>query len=138
MDEELYREIIIDHGQRPRNHGRLDAPTHSAVGDNPLCGDRVTIQLDVVDGIVRAARIEAVGCAISTASASLLAERIEGMPVAEVRDLFARVHTMVTQSSAPIEDDLDSLAALSVARRYPMRVKCATLAWHALMEALDD
>ena len=137
MDEEMYREIIIDHGQRPRNHGRLDAPTHTAVGDNPLCGDRVTLQLDVDSDTVRAARIEAVGCAISTASASLLAERIEGMSVADVRQLFKKVHTMVTDTSSDIEPELDSLAALSVARRYPMRVKCATLAWHALIDALD-
>lgn len=137
MDEEMYREIIIDHGQRPRNHGRLDAPTHTAAGDNPLCGDRVTLQLDVDSDTVRAARIEAVGCAISTASASLLAERIEGMSVADVRQLFKKVHTMVTDTSSDIEPELDSLAALSVARRYPMRVKCATLAWHALIDALD-
>ena len=137
MDDEMYREIIIDHGQRPRNHGRLDAPTHTAVGDNPLCGDRVTLQLDVDSDTVRAARIEAVGCAISTASASLLAERIEGMSVADVRQLFKKVHTMVTDTSSDIEPELDSLAALSVARRYPMRVKCATLAWHALIDALD-
>ena len=136
MDESLYRELIVDHGARPRNHGRLDAPTHEAVGDNPLCGDRVTLQLTVdPNGVIRAARIEATGCAISTASASLLTEAIEGLTIGEAQSLFDRVHEMMTTDCA-VDEDLGSLAALSVARRYPMRVKCATLSWHALREAI--
>lgn len=137
MDESLFRELIVDHGARPRNHGRLEAPTHEAVGDNPLCGDRVTLQLAVdQDEVIRSARIEATGCAISTASASLLTEAVEGASVAEARALFERIHQMMTTDS-PIDEELGALAALSVARRYPMRVKCATLSWHALREALE-
>lgn len=136
---ELYQEIILDHNKRPRNFGRPACPTHEAHGDNPLCGDKVTVYLTVEDGLVKEAAFEGRGCAISTASASLMTEMVKGKPVAEVQVLFRRFHEMMTGSApgaAEIEE-LDKLQVLSGVREYPMRVKCATLSWHTLTAALE-
>ena len=134
---ELYQELILDHSKRPRNVGTLEGDLH-ADGHNPLCGDRLTVYLDVQDGVVRDVRFRGEGCAISTASASLMTEAVRGRTAAEVRALFERFHGAVT-GPPDIEVDIEGLGKLAVltgVRRYPMRVKCASLAWHTLDAAL--
>jgi len=135
---ELYQEIILDHNKRPRNFGRPAHATHEAHGDNPLCGDKVTIYLTVADGLVKSACFEGRGCAISTASASLMTEMVKGKPLDEVHALFHRFHEMVTgkKPEGAEAEELDKLQVLSGVREYPMRVKCATLCWHTLEAAL--
>jgi len=132
---DLYQETIVDHSKRPRNKGALAHPTHRAEGYNPLCGDRVTIELNVQDGRISGLGFEGAGCAISTASASLLTETLRGKTPAEAEKTFDKFHDMLTQDS-PAPDDLGKLAVFSGVRQYPMRVKCATLAWHTLRAAL--
>lgn len=142
--QELYGEVILDHNRRPRNFGRLSGASHSAVGHNPLCGDRVTVYLRVEDGRIEEIAFEGVGCAISTASASMMTEALRGKSLAETRQLFERFHALVTRAPAPGHGDeaasgapeLGKLAAFAGVGEFPMRVKCATLAWHALQSAL--
>jgi nitrogen fixation protein NifU and related proteins len=135
---DLYQEVILDHNRRPRNFGPLPAANRRAEGNNPLCGDRVTVHLDLADGRIRDVAFEGAGCAISTASASLMTETLKGRSVEEARALFHGFHQLVTQGTVPeTEDGLDRLAVFSGVREFPMRVKCATLAWHAAMAALD-
>jgi nitrogen fixation NifU-like protein len=135
---ELYEEVILDHNRKPRNYQRKPVPcSHSAEGYNPLCGDEVTIHLLVEDGVVKDATFEGDGCAISTASASLLTEAVKGRTETEVQAIFERVRDLVTDTDA--EPDLDALGKLAVlagVREFPMRVKCATLPWHTLQAAL--
>ena len=133
---DLYRDVIVDHNRNPRNFGRLPHPSHSAEGNNPLCGDQLTLTV-VMDGdVVRDVRFDGHGCAISTASASLMTETIKGMKRAEVDALFARVHDMLTRSEAMPDTSLGKLAALAGVREFPSRVKCASLCWHTLNAAL--
>lgn len=135
--QELYQEIIVDHSKSPRNHGTLEGANHHADGDNPLCGDQITVHLDVVDGVVRDARFEGKGCAISTATASLFTEAVKGKSRDEVETLCANYLGMVKDSDAiPDVDTLGQLAALHGVSRFPMRVKCATLAPHTLLAAM--
>ncbi len=140
MDEslrELYQEVILDHNKRPRNFRVLDPATHHAAGHNPLCGDQITVYANVEDGVIKEVTFQGQGCAISTASASLMTTALQGKPVAEAEALFGKFHDMVTgDGSAPPE--LGKLAVLTGVRDYPSRVKCATLAWHALQAALQD
>ena len=146
MDDlrELYQEIILDHGKRPRNHRHPADANRSAKGDNPLCGDRVAVYLTVDDaGVVRDAAFEGRGCAISTASASMMTEIVKGKTEAEVHSLFQRFHAMCTEDSAAGDklaeldpDAYERLRVLAGVRQFPMRVKCATLAWHTLEAAL--
>jgi nitrogen fixation NifU-like protein len=133
---ELYQTMILDHYKRPRNRGRPPAADRSATGDNPLCGDKVTVFVRVSDGVVTDLGFEGSGCAISTASASLMTESVKGRPVEEVAKLFDRFHELLT---GPGEDgsDLGKLAVFSGVREFPLRVKCATLAWHTLRAALE-
>lgn len=134
-----YSEIIIEHSQFPRHHGTLDQPTHQGQGENPFCGDRIKLQLTVDDkGKIEQAGFESVGCAISTASASLLASHLQGLSLNQARQLFEQVRAAITGGdSAELDEQLGELAALAFAGRYPSRVKCATLAWHVLKHALD-
>jgi len=136
---ELYQAVILDHNKKPRNFRVLEEANRSAEGFNPLCGDRVTVYLDVEDGVVRKASFQGSGCAISTASASLMTQAVEGRPVDEVRRLFERFHGLVTGSGreAPDAEALGKLAVFSGVREFPARVKCATLVWHALEKALE-
>lgn len=136
---ELYQEVILDHNRRPRNFGRLAAANRAASGDNPLCGDRIDLEVAVRDGRVEDIAFQGAGCAISTASASLMTEAVKGRSVAEAEALSERFRTLLT-GEGPAGEDLGKLAALSGVRAYPMRVKCATLAWHTLGAALagDD
>ena len=147
MDElrELYQEVILDHGKRPRNLRALADATCQAHGRNPLCGDQLTVYLKVGhNGLVEDASFVGKGCAISVASASLMTEIIRGKTEAEARLLFERFHEMATGKNVDVgaippelEDDLDRLQVLSGVRQYPVRVKCATLAWHTMTAALS-
>jgi nitrogen fixation NifU-like protein len=137
----LYQEIILDHCKRPRNFGPAAGPARSATGYNPLCGDRVEVHVECQGDRLARVTFEGVGCAISTASASLLTEAVAGHSEREARDLFAHVHAMLTGQGVPSaadEERLGKLMALAGVREYPMRVKCATLAWHTLIAALDQ
>jgi nitrogen fixation NifU-like protein len=139
---ELYQEIILDHNRHPRNFGPLATANHRAEGNNPLCGDRVTVYLDVEAGRLQDVAFDGAGCAISTASASLMTEAIKGLSIGDARRLFNDFHELVTQGRKGLEGsenapDLGKLEVFTGVREYPMRVKCATLAWHAFMAALD-
>jgi nitrogen fixation protein NifU and related proteins len=133
---EMYGEMILDHNRRPRNFGRLDAASHSAQGNNPLCGDRVAVYLLLDGDRIQDIAFDGAGCAISTASASMMTEALRGKPVGEARQLFERFRALLTQDPAATDPDLGSLMAFAGVRQYPMRVKCATLPWHALVAAL--
>ena len=134
---ELYQEVILDHSRRPRNFGRPTACNREAKGHNPLCGDRISIYLDVVDGVVKDVAFEGAGCAISMASASLMTEQMKGMSEHQAEQLFQRFHRLMTaEDDRGSEIDLDRLAVLGGVREFPVRVKCATLAWHTLKAAL--
>jgi nitrogen fixation NifU-like protein len=132
---DLYQETIIDHSKRPRNKGTLDQATHRAEGYNPLCGDRVTIEIKVEDARIIGISFQGAGCAISTASASLMTEALRGKTSEEAEQAFEKFHDMLTEDKLPAPD-LGKLAVFSGVRQYPMRVKCATLAWHTLRAAL--
>jgi nitrogen fixation NifU-like protein len=134
---DLYQEVILDHNRRPRNFGPLPTANRRAEGHNPLCGDRVTVYLDLVDGRLQDVAFQGSGCAISTASASLMTEALKGLTLEEARGLFKGFHDLVTLGAVEGSPDLGKLAVFTGVREYPMRVKCATLAWHALMAALD-
>jgi nitrogen fixation NifU-like protein len=134
---ELYQTMILDHYKKPRNFGRPTTAPLEAVGDNPLCGDRITVFLDVDDeGAVREVGFEGTGCAISTASASMMTELVKGRPAAEVQELFERFHDVVTGEREADPEALGKLAVFAGVREFPLRVKCATLAWHTLRAAL--
>ena len=132
---ELYQEIILDHYRKPRNCSALDTASHCAEGVNPLCGDKVKVFLKIEDGRVSDISFEGAGCAISTASASLMTEAIKGKTLADAEEAFRRFHQAMTgEESFP--EELGKLEVLSGVREYPVRIKCATLAWHTLHAAL--
>ena len=138
---DLYQQTILDHNRSPRNFGSLENPNRSAEGDNPICGDRLSLQLEVdADGRVADVRFHGKGCAISTASASLMTESVKGRTRDEIESTFDRFHQLVTVG--PSEEagvaELGKLAVFSGVSEYPIRVKCATLAWHTLRAALDQ
>jgi nitrogen fixation NifU-like protein len=132
---ELYQETILDHFRQPRNAGRLVGANRTAEGYNPLCGDKVKLYLKVEDGVIRDVRFEGSGCAIATASASLMTECIKGKSEAEALQLMESVHAMVAGSGTSAAG---KLAVLAGVREFPQRVKCATLAWHTMKAALDN
>ncbi len=134
-----YSEIIIEHSQFPRHHGSIEHPTHEGHGENPFCGDRVKLQFSVnADGLIEQAAVESVGCAISIASASLLATHLHGLNLQQAEELFDQVRLVITEGpDESVDEQLGELAALSFAGRYPSRVKCATLPWHVLKHALS-
>ncbi len=135
---DLYQSVIVEHDRSPRNCRKLDAPTHRAEGHNPLCGDEVAVELAVdAEGRIVDIAFQGRGCAISRASASLMTTALAGKSVAEARELFERFHALLTGKEAD-PAPLGRLAVLSPVAAYPMRVKCATLAWHAMNEALAD
>jgi nitrogen fixation NifU-like protein len=133
---DLYQEVILDHNRHPRNFRVLEPASHQAKGHNPLCGDRVEVYLRIEDGVVREVSFEGDGCAISTASASIMTEAVLGKRLEEVETLFREFHQLVTQNRVP-EVELGKLAVLAGVRDYPSRVKCATLPWHTLQAALN-
>jgi len=139
-----YSEIIIEHSQFPRHHGTIENPSHEGHGENPFCGDRIKLQFQLNDaGIIETAAVESVGCAISIASASLLATHLHGLSLQQAEELFDQIRALITggvDADEEINEQLGELAALAFAGRYPSRVKCATLPWHVLKHALaqDD
>lgn len=136
---ELYQEVIVDHARRPRNFGELADATRTVEGVNPLCGDQLMLHVKIVDGQIGDIAFEGAGCAISQASASLMTMALKGMKEQDALVLFERVHTMLTEQ--PGDDaastELGMIAALSGVWQFPSRVKCATLAWHTLRQALE-
>jgi len=136
---ELYQSVILDHNKKPRNFGVLPNANRVAAGHNPLCGDKIRLYLDVEDDVVNDIRFEGSGCAISTASASLMTQAVKGRPLEEALRLFDRFHELVTATSGKQVDSegLGKLAVLAGVRGFPMRVKCATLAWHTLKNAIE-
>ena len=134
---DLYQEVILDHNKRPRNFRAIEAPSHHAEGFNPLCGDRLTLTLTVRDGAVEDIAFEGAGCAISKASASLMTDAVKGKPIDEVRGLFERFHRMVTTPPDVSVEDMGKLSVFAGVREFPVRIKCASLAWHTLKAALD-
>ncbi|MDP6805139.1 MAG: SUF system NifU family Fe-S cluster assembly protein [Rhodospirillales bacterium] len=139
---ELYQEVILDHGRNPRNCRHPDATTHVAHGHNPLCGDQLDVYLTVgEDDRITEAAFEGRGCAISVASASLMTETLRGKTLTEAKALFQKIHEMCTSDDGGgidfTDDDFERLAALSGVRQFPMRVKCATLAWHTMKAAME-
>lgn len=133
--DELYREVILDHYSSPRNRRRIESPDAEAEGYNPLCGDDVTVQLRLEDGAIADAAFEGQGCSISQASASMLTEQVQGLSLAEAQGL-AEAFRRLMQDGAEVDQDLGDLEALTGVKKFPVRVKCATLAWNALLEAL--
>ncbi len=133
---DLYMEVILDHNKNPRNNGTIDDHTNHADGHNPLCGDKVSLDLIVENNVVKDIKFTGSGCAISTASSSILTEHIVGKETSEIRHLFEEFHELVTTD----DSDTTNLGKLSVfegVKKYPARVKCATLAWHTLIAAID-
>jgi nitrogen fixation NifU-like protein len=140
---ELYQEVILDHGKRPRNFRAVEGADRTAEGYNPLCGDKVTVYAKVAGGVIEDLAFQGAGCAISTASASMMTTALKGKTVAEAERLFDRFHGMITGAAAKeggpsAADDLGDLVVLGGVREFPMRVKCASLAWHTLRAALHD
>lgn len=136
---ELYQEVIFDHNRHPRNFGKLADANRHADGYNPLCGDKLSLYLKIDGDVIADVRFEGVGCAISTASASLMTERLKGMKVADAEALFHKFHAVVTEDGKEeVGPELGKLSVLTGVREYPARVKCATLAWHTLEAALHN
>jgi len=138
---ELYQEVILDHNRRPRNCYRMECASRQADGHNPLCGDTVKVYLRIENGVVEEISFQGAGCAICTASCSMMSEAVKGKTVAEARDLHAAFHYMLTgiaEEQGGPEADLGKLRVFEGVREYPVRVKCATLAWHTLSAAMDS
>jgi nitrogen fixation NifU-like protein len=136
--QELYRQVILDHNRNPRNFGELADATRVVAGVNPLCGDKMTLYVKLDAGRIEDIRFQGTGCAISVASSSLMTERVKGSSVAEALALFSKVHDLLTGEHDHDAENLDKLAALGGVREYPSRVKCASLAWHALKSAVGS
>ena len=140
---ELYEELILDHNRNPRNYPRKpDGANHTARGFNPLCGDEFMVHLQVKDGVVQDVGFEGAGCAISTASASLMTEAVKGKSLEHAESLFANVHKLLTEEAEQDTSDptvlLGKLSVLMGVKEFPLRVKCATLAWHTMHAAIKD
>jgi nitrogen fixation NifU-like protein len=137
---ELYQEVILDHSKRPHNYRALENASHRAKGHNPLCGDKIKIFVSLEGGVVTDVSFQGAGCAISTASASMMTESLKGKTLAEVESLFDAFHDLVTGKSPAGEgkEELGKLAVFAGVREFPIRVKCATLAWHTLRAALEN
>ena len=136
---ELYQEVILDHNRKPRNFRRLGAPTAAAEGYNPLCGDRISVELEVEGDTLRDIAFQGSGCAISKASASMMTESLKGKTRTQAEALFRAFHRLLTEDGASADPDaLGKLVVFSGVREFPVRVKCATLAWHTLRAALEN
>ena len=137
---ELYQELILDHTKKPRNFRKLETANSKADGHNPLCGDKLTVYLEMENDVVKDVSFQGSGCAISTASASMMTESLKGKTKAEVEILFARFHELLTgkEDYVPEADKLGKLIVFSGVKEFPIRVKCATLAWHTLRAAMDN
>jgi nitrogen fixation protein NifU and related proteins len=146
--DDLYREIILDHYRSPRNRGELLAPAHRTEGFNPLCGDEIVVYVDVSDGVLRDIKLTGHGCSISQASSSLMSTAVKGKSLAQVRETISTFKDLMTVRESDIDrtgTDTDAdlrrlgeLAALAGVVKFPVRIKCATLAWNTLTQALDE
>jgi len=134
---ELYQEVILDHNKQPRNCYVMDCANRSADGHNPLCGDTVKVYLRIEDGVIEEISFQGAGCAICTASTSLMTESVTGKSVEEAKGLFDEFHDMLTGVAEEQGLELGKLQVFEGVREYPVRVKCATLAWHTLNAAMD-
>ena len=136
---ELYQQVILDHSKKPRNFQKLEGANRTAEGYNPLCGDDVTVYLQLEDNAIRNIGFQGSGCAISKASASMMTDSVKGKTKAEAEVLFQKFHALVTGEEVRTDDpgDLGKLAVFSGVSEFPIRVKCATLAWHTLRAALE-
>ena len=135
---ELYQEVILDHGKNPRNHRFPEPYNREGRGYNPLCGDKITLRLQLDGDTITDIGFIGQGCAISQASCSSMTEALKGKTRAEAESMFGKFHSMVTDDDAELDDDLGKLAVFAGVREFPMRVKCATLGWHTLQQALHD
>ncbi len=140
---DLYREVILDHYRSPRNRGTLAAPDLHGEGTNPLCGDEIAIDMTLDDGVVSEVRVTGQGCSISQASASMMSEAITGRTVAEIREIAARFNALMTTDDQIVDPDrpgsvLGDLEALQGVREFPVRIKCATLSWHTMLDAFGQ
>lgn len=137
---ELYQQVILDHNNSPRNYGVIDNPSHYAEGDNPLCGDHIDLYVSVDDDIIKDVSFKGKGCAISKASASLMTSEIKGKTIEEANSIFEKFHDMITTNSEVMIDidKFGKLAVLAGVKKFPLRVKCASLAWHTLSAALQQ
>lgn len=135
---DLYQEVILDHNRRPRNFHSLAEASHSAEGYNPLCGDRLTLYLKMNGDTIEDVSFVGAGCAISKASASLMTDAVKGRTRAEAQALFERFHRMVTTPPDQPVEEMGKLSSLAGVREFPIRVKCASLAWHTLKAAFDN
>mgnify|MGYP005844616409 CR=1 FL=1 len=138
--KELYQQVILDHNKSPRNYGKLDNPNHSAEGYNPLCGDKVNVYLEIENNIVKDISFQSSGCAISRASASLMSSAVKGKTIEEAEKIFNKFHDLII---GKLDDDkaaeeLDKLAVFAGVKEFPSRVKCATLPWHTMLNALHN
>ena len=136
---ELYQQVILDHNKKPRNFRKLEQANHSAEGYNPLCGDQLTVYLDLENGLVKDVGFEGSGCAISKAAASMMTQAVKGKSKEQAENLFNEFHSMVTGelNEETEENNLGNLKIFAGVREFPVRVKCATLAWHTLHAALN-
>lgn len=149
---DLYQEIILDHGKSPRNHRELPGATHNAQGYNPLCGDQITVWLKIDEGIIEDISFSGQGCAISQASASMMTQALKGKSIKEATELFEKFRSVVMSGQVQdqcdhgsnpnwedldVDEELGILSSLTGVRKYPNRIKCATLAWHAMHSALE-
>jgi len=132
---DLYQEVILEHSRHPRNYRAMESASHRVEGFNPLCGDRFTIYLDLQDGAIRDVSFQGSGCAISKASASMMTQTLKGKSAGEAEELFNKFHDLVTGQGST--EDLGKLAVFAGVSEFPVRVKCATLSWHALRAALQ-
>jgi nitrogen fixation NifU-like protein len=137
--KDLYRDVIVDHNRSPRNFRKIDPPRRMAEGFNPLCGDKLHVYLRLDGDVIEDISFEGSGCAISVASASLMTETLKGKTAAQAQDYFACMHSLLTDGQVQCEDiaSLGKLAALSGVREFPTRVKCATLCWHTMKNAIE-
>ncbi len=133
---DLYQEVILDHNRRPRNFRRIETPSHHAEGFNPLCGDKLSLTMQVDGDSIADVAFEGSGCAISKASASLMTEALKGKTVAHARELFDKFQAMITSDHAGPTADLGKLSVLAGVREFPARIKCASLAWHTMKAAV--
>ncbi|HWI83103.1 Fe-S cluster assembly sulfur transfer protein SufU [Ramlibacter sp.] len=137
-EDQLYQEIVLEHKRAPRHFGALAAPTHQARGRNPQCGDDVEVQLRLEDGRVADVAFHGQGCAICIASSSMMTEAVLGRDLATARELQQRFRAVLTGQAEPEGAELGKLVSLASVRRYPSRIKCALLGWHALMHAIGE
>ena len=136
---ELYQQVILDHNKKPRNFRKLENPDRSAEGYNPLCGDQLTVYVNLTDDSVREIAFEGSGCAISKASASMMTQAVKGKSKEQIEELFKEFHSMVTgELDEETENHLGNLKIFAGVREFPVRVKCATLPWHTMHAALHN